>query len=50
MQIDFSKELAEELANNSEYEALVLQCISDTLRVYYGVEEVNITVDGEAYP
>ncbi|NLZ80249.1 MAG: GerMN domain-containing protein [Clostridiales bacterium] len=50
VQIDFSKELAEELANNSEYEALVLQCISDTLRVYYGVEEVNITVDGEAYP
>lgn len=50
VQIDFSKELAEELATNSNYETLVLQCIKDTLKAYYGVEEVNITIEGNAYP
>lgn len=48
--IDLSKEFSEELDSNSEYSTLVLQCITDTLRAYYGAEEVNITVEGKTFP
>ncbi len=47
--VDFSKELVTEMNSGSTYEALILQCITNTLGNYYGVNEVYITVDGESY-
>ena len=31
------------------YELLILQSITNTLGDYYGVKEVNITIDGKLY-
>ena len=50
VQIDFSKELSKHLTANPNYETLVLQCITDTLKLYYGVEDINITIEGDVYP
>lgn len=47
--IDFSKELILEMNAGSGYEAMILQCITNTIGSYYGVQEVYITVEGEPY-
>lgn len=47
--VDFSKELVSEMNAGSGYEAMILQCITNTLGGYYVVSDVYITVEGEPY-
>lgn len=47
--IDFSKELVSEMNAGSLYESMILQSITNTLGVYYGVDKVYITIDGKPY-
>jgi hypothetical protein len=47
--VDFSKELVDEMNAGAGYEAKILQCITNTLGNYYGANEVYITVDGKPY-
>ena len=47
--VDFSKELVTEMNAGAGYELLILQSITNTLGDYYGVKEVNITIDGKLY-
>lgn len=47
--VDFSKELITEMNAGAGYETLILQAIVNTLGQYYGVNQVYITVEGEAY-
>jgi hypothetical protein len=47
--IDLSKEFIEDMNVGAEYEALVLQSITNTLGNYYQVSEVIITVEGKPY-
>lgn len=47
--VDFSKDLVSDMKAGSSYEEIILQCITNTLGGYYGVNEVYITVDGKPY-
>lgn len=47
--IDFSKEFVLEMNAGSGYEAMILQCITNTIGGYYVAQEVYITVEGEPY-
>lgn len=47
--VDFSKELITEMNAGSSYEAMILQSITNTLGIYYNVENVYITVEGAPY-
>lgn len=47
--IDFSKELISEMNAGSYYESMILQSITNTLGMYYGIEKIYITVDGNPY-
>jgi len=47
--VDFTKELVSEMNAGSGYEASILQCITNTLGNYYGVNKVYITLDGKPY-
>ena len=47
--LDFSKEFISEMNAGSAYESMILQSITNTIGMYYGVEEVYITVDGKPY-
>ena len=47
--IDFSKELISEMNAGSYYESMILQSITNTLGMYYGIENIYITVDGNPY-
>jgi hypothetical protein len=47
--VDFSQELIADMNKNLNYEAMVLQCITNTLGNYYGVNQVYITVEGNPY-
>lgn len=47
--IDFSYELITEMNAGSGFEALILQCIANTVGNYYGTDKVYITVDGKPY-
>jgi spore germination protein GerM len=47
--VDFSKELISEMNAGAYYESLILQCITNTLGTYYGVNDVYITVEGKPY-
>ncbi len=47
--VDFSKELTSEMNAGSGYESMILQCITNTLGEYYGVEKVYITMEGSPY-
>ena len=47
--VDFSKEFISEMNAGSAYEAMILQSITNTIGMYYGVEEVYITIDGKPY-
>lgn len=47
--IDFSKELLSEMNAGSSYENLILQSITNTIGLYYGVDKVHITVEGNPY-
>ncbi len=47
--IDFSKELISEMNAGAYYESMILQCITNTLGMYYGIEKVYLTIDGEPY-
>lgn len=47
--IDFSKEFIEEMNAGAGYETQILQCITNTVGNYYGVENVYLTVDGNPY-
>ncbi len=47
--VDFSKDFTEEMNLGSGFEALVLQCITNTLGNYYGVDKVYITIAGKPY-
>jgi hypothetical protein len=47
--VDFSKELVSEMNAGSGYESMILQSITNTLGVYYGVDKVYITVEGNPY-
>lgn len=47
--IDFSKELITEMSVGSGYEALILQCIANTVGKYYGTDRVYLTVEGKPY-
>jgi hypothetical protein len=47
--VDFSKDLISDMKAGAGYEGLILQCITNTLGAYYGVNEVYITVDGNPY-
>lgn len=47
--VDFSKELVPEMNAGSGYEAMILQCITNTLGKYYGIDKVYITIEGKPY-
>lgn len=47
--VDFSKEFIDEMNAGAGYETQILQCITNTVGNYYGVEDVYITVDGKPY-
>lgn len=47
--IDFSKEFVSEMNLGSGYEGMVLQCITDTLGMYYLADEVSITINNKPY-
>jgi len=47
--IDFSKELISEMNAGSYYESMILQSITNTLGMYYGIENIYITIDGKPY-
>jgi hypothetical protein len=49
VRIDFSKEFVSEMNAGSGFEAMILQSVTNTAGVYYGVEDVYITVDKKAY-
>jgi len=47
--IDFSKELISEMNAGSGYEGMILQSITNTVGLYFGVDEVVITVEQKPY-
>jgi len=47
--VDFTKDLVSEMNAGSGYETLILQSITNTLGIYYGVDKVYITVEGDPY-
>ncbi|MBP1926613.1 hypothetical protein J2Z76_002482 [Sedimentibacter acidaminivorans] len=47
--IDFSKELISEMNAGAYYESMILQSITNTLGMYYGIEKIYITVDSKPY-
>lgn len=47
--VDFTKELVSEMNAGSGVESMILQCITNTLGVYYTAEKVYITVEGSPY-
>jgi hypothetical protein len=47
--VDFSKELVTEMNAGAEFEAMILQSITNTLGEYYGVTKVYITVENSPY-
>jgi hypothetical protein len=47
--IDFTKELPSEMNAGSGYESLILQCITNTIGTYYGVDKVYITIEDNPY-
>jgi len=47
--VDFTKELVSEMNAGSGYEGLILQCITNTLGAYYGVDKVYITIENSPY-
>jgi len=47
--IDFSEELITEMSVGSGYEAMILQCIANTVGNYYGTDRVYLTVEGKPY-
>ncbi|MBU3190483.1 GerMN domain-containing protein [Clostridium bowmanii] len=47
--VDFTKELVSEMNAGSGYEGMILQCITNTLGAYYGVDKVYITIEGMPY-
>jgi hypothetical protein len=46
---DFSKELIDEMNAGAGYEVMILDCITNTLGDYYGVDKVYITVENKPY-
>jgi spore germination protein GerM len=47
--VDFTKELVTEMNAGSGYEEMILQCITNTIGEYYGVNKVYITVETKPY-
>lgn len=47
--IDFSRDFIKDMSAGSGYEAMILQCITNTVGDYYNVKKVQITVDGKLY-
>jgi len=47
--VDFTSELVSEMNVGSGYESIILQCITNTLGSYYGVDKVYITVENSPY-
>lgn len=47
--LDFSSEFVNEMNAGSAYESMIFQSITNTFGMYYGIEEVYITVDGKPY-
>lgn len=47
--IDFSQEFLDDMNAGSDYESMILQCITNTLGVYYDTDKVIITVAGKLY-
>jgi hypothetical protein len=47
--IDFTKELITEMNAGSGYEEMILQCITNTVGEYYGVNRVFITIENKPY-
>ncbi|AGA68190.1 sporulation/spore germination protein [Desulfitobacterium dichloroeliminans LMG P-21439] len=47
--VDFTKNLVAEMNAGAGYEGMILQSIANTLGDYYGVSEVNLTLEGEPY-
>ncbi|MBZ9686587.1 GerMN domain-containing protein [Clostridium estertheticum] len=47
--VDFTKELVSEMNAGSGFEGMILQCITNTLGAYYGVDKVYITIEGSPY-
>lgn len=47
--VDFSKDLVRGMNAGSEYESMILKCITNTLGIYYGVDKVYITIEDEPY-
>jgi hypothetical protein len=47
--VDFSLELVTEMNAGAGYELLILQSLTNTFGMYYGVGEVYLTIDGKPY-
>lgn len=41
--------LVSEMNAGAAYETMILQCITNTLGIYYGVKKVYLTVEGKPY-
>ena len=46
---DFGKQLVSEMNAGAGFEGMILQCLTNTLGLYYGVDKVYLTVEGEPY-
>lgn len=49
VRIDFNGSLTEDMNAAADLEAIILQCIADTLGYYYHADSVLLTVDGKPY-
>ncbi len=47
--VDLSNEFITEMNLGAGFEGLILQCITNTLGNYYGVNQVHITIEGKPY-
>lgn len=47
--VDFSSELIDEMNAGAGIESMILQGIVNTIGEYYGVQDIQLTVDGESY-
>ena len=47
--VDFTRELVSEMNAGAGYESMILQSITNTFGIYYGVDKVYITIEGSPY-
>jgi hypothetical protein len=46
---DFNRQFVTEMNAGAGFEGMILQCVTNTLGEYYGVDKVYLTIEGEPY-